>query len=90
MEYFAGFTTLQLIDEVHEFMTKMGDPAQFKRRIIFMSMFNDIIWGSEDNETERSAIATLVSVFASDLDQKRSGILVTLIDHEENGIESLN
>ena len=33
LEYFPGFTTLH----------KMGDPAQFQGRIIFMSMFNDII-----------------------------------------------
>ena len=45
---FPGFTTLQLVDEVLKFM-KMSDPAQFEGRIIFMSMFNDIIWGSEDN-----------------------------------------
>ena len=40
---FPGFTTLQLINKVQEFMTKVGDPSQFKGRIIFMSMFNDII-----------------------------------------------
>ena len=39
-----GFTTLQLVDEVQKFMNKMSDQAQFKGRIIFMSMFNDIIW----------------------------------------------
>ena len=62
---FPGFTTLQLVDEVQEFMTKMGDPSQFQGRIIFMSMFNDIIWGSEDNERECNANATLVvSIFA--------------------------
>ena len=66
-----------------------------------MSMFNDIIWGSEDNERECSANATLVSIFgkkdsqqdighSSDLDQKRSGILLTLTNHKENGTESLN
>ena len=27
---------------------------------------------------------------SSDLDQKRSGILLALTDHEENGTESLN
>ena len=27
---------------------------------------------------------------SSDLDQKRSGILLTSTDHEENGTESLN
>ena len=31
---FPRFTTLQLINRVHEFMTKMGDPSQLKRRII--------------------------------------------------------
>ena len=61
---FQGFTTLQLISKVQEFMTKMGDPSQFKGRIIFTSMFNDTIWGSEDNERECSANATLVSIFA--------------------------
>ena len=41
---FPGFTTLQLVDKVQEFMNKMSDPDQFQGRIIFMSMFNDIIW----------------------------------------------
>ena len=53
-----GFTTLQLLQEVHECMTKMGDPSQFKLPIIFMSLFNDIIWRSEDNERECDAYAT--------------------------------
>ena len=79
----------------------MSDPAQFQGRIIFMSMFNDIIWKTTDNEQECIANATLVSLLAkkdfqqdvghfSDLDQKRSGILLTTKDHEENGTESLN
>ena len=41
---FPGFTTLQLCNKVHEFMSKMCDPSEFKGRIIFMSMFNDILW----------------------------------------------
>ena len=61
---FPGFTTLQLINKVHEFMTKMGEPSELKGRIIFMSMFNDTIWGYEDNETECIANSTLVSLFA--------------------------
>ena len=44
------FTTLQLCNKVQEFMTKMSDRREFKGRIIFMSMFNDILWRSEDNE----------------------------------------
>ena len=61
---FQGFTTLQLVDKVQEFMNKMGDPAQFQGRIIFMWMFNDIIRVSTDYETECIANSTLVSPFA--------------------------
>ena len=60
---FPGFTTLQLVDKVQEFTNKMGDPAQFQGRIIFMLMFNDIMWGSKDNETECTANSTIVSLF---------------------------
>ena len=79
---------------------KISDPAQFQGRIIFMSMFNDISWRSEDNERECNVNATLVSIFAkdfqqdvghsSDLDQKQSGIPLTMKDLEKNGTESLN
>ena len=41
---YPGFTIVQLVDEVEKFMNKMRDPAEFQGRIIFMSMFNDIIW----------------------------------------------
>ena len=97
---FPRTTPLQLISKPQEFMTTMGDPSQFKGRSIFMTMFNDIIWESEDNERECSADATLVPLFAkdsqqdfghsSDLDQKRSGILLVVADHKESGTESLN
>ena len=39
-------------------------PEEFKGRIIFMSMFNDISWGSEDNEQECESNANLVSIYA--------------------------
>ena len=65
-----------------------------------MSMFNDISWGSEDNEQECESSAQLVSVYAkrfhqkdghsSNLDQKRSGILFATKDHKEDGTKSLN
>ena len=43
VEYFPGFTTLELVTDVQKFMSKMGEPEQFQGRIIFMSMFYDII-----------------------------------------------
>ena len=39
-------------------------PKQFTGRIIFMSMFNDIAWGSEDNKKECESSAELVSMYA--------------------------
>ena len=54
VEYFPGFTTLQLCDKVLEFISKMCEkPQEFTGRIIFMSMFNCISWGSKDNRQPR-------------------------------------
>ena len=64
VEYFPGFTTLQLVQEVQKPMNKMGEPERFQGRIIFMSMFNDIMWWIKDNEKECVANSTLVSLFA--------------------------
>ena len=62
---FPGFTTLQLCYKVQEFLSNMStEPENFTGRIIFMSMFNDISWGSEDNEKECETSAQLVSLSA--------------------------
>ena len=42
---FQGFSTLELVREVQKFMSKMGEPKQVHGRIIFMSMFKNIILG---------------------------------------------
>ena len=75
VEYLPGFTTLQLVHEVQKFMSKMGEPEQFQGRIIFMSMFNDIIWRYKDNERECNADATLVSIFAKRFPAGRGSFL---------------
>ena len=42
---FPGFTTLQLVREVQELLSRLSvQPENFTGRIIFMSMFNDISW----------------------------------------------
>ena len=62
---FPGFTTLQLCSKVQELLSRLSvQPESFTGRIIFMSMFNDISWGSKDNETECESNAQLVSLFA--------------------------
>ena len=65
VEYFHRMHTLQRCNKVQECMSKMSDPPeQFQGRIIFMSMFNDIAWWSEDNEQECESNANLVSISA--------------------------
>ena len=62
---FTGFTTQQLSHKVQELLLRSSDqPEQFEGRIVFMSMFNHISWGSEDNEQECESNANLVSIFA--------------------------
>ena len=76
---FPGFTSLQLINKVREFMNNMSEPEQFKGRIIFISMFNDIISGNKDNERECLYLQKdfhQEDGHSSDLDQKISGILL--------------
>ena len=65
MEYFPGFNTLQLSEEVKRLLLRLDEtPENFIGRIIFMSMFNDISCGSKDNEKESLANAKLVSLYA--------------------------
>ena len=69
---FSGLTTLQLCNKVQEFLSKMSvEPEDFTGRIIFMSMFNDISWGSEDNEQECELNANLVSIYVRRLSPGR-------------------
>ena len=62
---FPGFNTLQLSQEVQELLLRFNEtPENFSGRVIFMSMFNDISWGSKDNKIECESNAQLVSLFA--------------------------
>ena len=62
---FPGFTTLQLYGKVTDLLSRLGEtPETFTRRILFMSMFNDIFCGTKDNEEECVANAKVVSLYA--------------------------
>ena len=63
---FPGCNTLQLShQEVQELLLRLNEtPENFTGRIIFMSMFNDISWGSKDNKIECESNAQLVSLYA--------------------------
>ena len=65
MEYFQGFTTLQLCGKVTDLLSKLGEtPETFTGRILFMSMFNDFSCDKKGNEEECVANAKVVSIFA--------------------------
>ena len=62
---FPGYNTLQLSQEVKSLLLRLDEtPENFTRRIIFMSMFKDISWGSRDNEKECESNTQLVSLYA--------------------------
>ena len=93
---FTGSTTLQLSHTDQEFLSIMSkQPEEFTGRIIFMSMFNDISWGSKDNKKECESNAQLVSLFAKRFGagqwsflgpgSEKSGILPVKIVHKVNG-----
>ena len=98
---FPGFTTLQLCHKVQEFLTKMcEEPEETTGRIIFMSMFNDISWWSQDNEQECELNANVVSIYEKIFTRKmvipRTWTRKEVVfhswskNHKENGTESRN
>ena len=90
---FPGFTTLQLCNKVQEFMSKMSDPSESSSCRCSMPSHGDL------KTMNGNAMLTLTSFLcmqedsqqddghSSDLDQKRSGILLMLTDHKENDDE---
>ena len=54
MENSPGFTTLDILEEIQFFFMEdfQCELEQFNDRIIFMSMYNDIVWGERGNTEE--------------------------------------
>ena len=66
---FPGFTTLQLCDKINDFLSNLGQtPETFTRRILFMSMFNDISCDRNDNIDECLRNAESVKALARRFD----------------------
>ena len=56
---------MQLSQEVKSLLLRLCEtPENFSRRIIFMSMFNDVSCGSRDNDKECMSNANLVSLYS--------------------------
>ena len=48
---FPGITALGLLEKIQNLMTDLQcELEHFKGRIIFMSLFNDIVWDAKGNE----------------------------------------
>ena len=62
---FPGFTTLQLCGKVNDLLSDLGEaPETFTRRILFMSMFNDISCDRKGNKEECLANARVLKILA--------------------------
>ena len=60
-----GFTAQQILAEIQNMMTEMQcKPEQDPGRIIFVSMYNDIVWGGKGNEEFRVANSKTVAEYA--------------------------
>ena len=101
MEYFPGLTTLQLCHKVQELLSRLSvTPEKFAGRIFFMSMFNDISWGSKHNEKECESNARLVSLNAKrfgagqwsclGLGSEKRRVLSVKVVHKVNGTKLLS
>ena len=84
--------------KVQELLLRLSvTPEKFTGRIIFMSMFNDISWGSNENMKECESNAQLVSLHAKrfgegqwsflGLGSKKNGIPSVKKVHDVNGTE---
>ena len=55
---FPAFTTLDILEEIQKIMEDVQcEPEQLNDKIIFMSMYNDIVW--EKKETQKTVFRIL-------------------------------
>ena len=48
---FPGFTTVGILNKIQQMLGELQcEPENFTGRIIFMSMFNDIVWAAKGND----------------------------------------
>ena len=72
----VGRTRIQLLKYIHETLAEESvTPSQFKGRIIFMSMYNDMNWWQNLNEDECRQNAIQVSSYAKNFKPGRWSFL---------------
>ena len=66
-----GFTTSTLLAEIQKMMAELRcEPKQLQGRIIFMSMYNDIVWRERGNRENCIANAVNVAAYAKKFTQR--------------------
>ena len=77
---FPGFNTLQLSEKVKRLLLRLDEtPENFTRRIIFMSKFNDISFGSKDNEKNVWQMPNSFFYVQKDLEHDNGHLLVLVL-----------
>ena len=62
---FSGITALGLLEKIPKIMTDLQcEPEHFKGRIIFTSMFNDIVWDAKGNKEQCEYKSQAVAEYA--------------------------
>ena len=98
---FPGFTTLGILDEIQKMMTESKcEPEQFKGRVIFMSVYNNIVWG--EKRKQRNVYCEFSSMYQNmqedsrqvicrfqGLNRRRNGTELMSTNLMENGIKLL-
>ena len=95
---FPGFTTMVILNEIQQMMGELQcDSENYTGRIIFMSMFKDIVWDAKGNDeicennskTNENYARRFLSVIGLSwsLDLKRSGTELTIANHMDLGTE---
>ena len=78
--FFPGFTTLGILAEIQKIMTESKcEPEQVKGRIIFLSMYTDIVWRQRGNRGNCVAKTFNVAAYANKFTRSDGGQFWDLI-----------
>ena len=73
---FPGITTLGLLEKIQSLMTDFQcEPANFKDKIIFMSMYNDMEWKAKGNKEQCEYNSQTVANCAREIPSRSFGLL---------------
>ena len=94
---FLGFTTVGILNQIQQMMGELQrEPENFTGRIIFISMFIDIVWDAKGNEFSENNSKTIKKYAERSprghwsflgLDLKRSGTELTIANQMDLGTE---